>query len=80
VGVDIQSQDAFYQLLSRLNRDEHLTLVMVSHDVDVVVNEVTKLACINETLIYHGEPKEFVKADYLENLYGKARKFILHGH
>jgi zinc transport system ATP-binding protein len=80
VGIDVKSQDAFYQLLSRLNKDEGLTLVMVSHDIDVVVNEVTKIACINETLIYHGAPQDFLKDDYVAKLYGKERKFILHGH
>jgi zinc transport system ATP-binding protein len=80
VGIDVRSQDSFYQLLAGLNRTEHLTLVMVSHDIDVIVNEVTKLACINETLVYHGAPQEFVKDDYMAKLYGKARKFILHGH
>ena len=57
-----------------------MTLVVVSHDVDVIANEVSSLACVNQTLIYHGEPKEFIKGEYLENLYGQGRKFILHGH
>jgi zinc transport system ATP-binding protein len=80
VGIDIKSQDAFYDLLSRLNRTTQLTLVMVSHDIDVIVGEVTRIACINETLVYHGAPAAFIKEDYLQKLYGKQRKFILHGH
>lgn len=80
VGIDVKSQDRFYQLLSALNKQRGLTLVMVSHDIDVVVNEVTKIACINETLAYHGDPQSFMKDDYVAKLYGKARKFILHGH
>ncbi|MHB1361754.1 MAG: metal ABC transporter ATP-binding protein [Thermoleophilia bacterium] len=80
VGVDLKSQDEFYRLLSRLNREHRMTLVVVSHDVDVIANEVSSLACVNQTLIYHGEPKEFIKGEYLENLYGQGRKFILHGH
>lgn len=80
VGVDVQAQDEFYQLLEQLNKKHNLTLIMVSHDIDVVVNEVNKLACINERLVYHGEPKEFMQGDYLTKLYGKTRKFILHGH
>ncbi len=80
VGVDLKSQDEFYHLLSRLNREHRMTLVVVSHDVDVIANEVSSLACVNQTLIYHGEPKEFIKGEYLENLYGQGRKFILHGH
>ena len=80
VGVDIKSQDEFYHLLSRLNEENHMTLVVVSHDIDVIANEVNSLACLNQTLCYHGEPEEFIKGDYLENLYGQGRKFILHGH
>ncbi len=79
VGVDTHSQDEFYQLLSDLNQNFGLTLVMVSHDIDVIVNEVTKLASVNETLVYFGQPKDFIKDDYVTKLYGKARKFILHG-
>ncbi len=80
VGVDVRAQDDFYQLIARLNKDQGLTIVLVSHDIDVVVNEVSKLACINEGLVYHGHPKEFIEKDYLSKLYGKTRKLILHGH
>ena len=80
VGVDATAQEAFYQLLSKLNKESNLTLILVSHDIDVVVNEVNKLVCINKELIYHGSPKEFIKEDYMEKLYGHERKFILHGH
>jgi zinc transport system ATP-binding protein len=78
-GVDVSAQDAFYQLLAELNK-QGLTVILVSHDIDVVVNEVSKLACINEGLVYHGRPKEFMEKDYITKLYGKTRKFILHGH
>lgn len=79
-GVDVKAQDDFYQLLANLNKRHGLTIILVSHDIDVVVNEVSKLACINEALIYHGRPKDFIEKDYITKLYGKTRKFILHGH
>ncbi|PID32309.1 ABC transporter ATP-binding protein [Candidatus Saccharibacteria bacterium] len=78
-GIDVQSQDNFYQLLSSLNHNG-LTLLLVSHDIDVIVNEVNKLACINNSIVYHGKPQGFVGGDYLEQVYGKQRKMILHGH
>ncbi len=80
VGVDIKAQEEFYKLLEKLNHELHLTLILVSHDIDVVTNEVTELACINEELVYHGDPKEFIREDYIKKLYGKGVKFILHGH
>ena len=80
VGIDVKTQEQFYALLKKLNVDLGLTLIMVSHDIDVIASEATELACINQTLVYHGEPKEFIKGDYLEKLYGKNIKQILHGH
>jgi zinc transport system ATP-binding protein len=80
VGIDGPSQEHFYRLLSALNREKKMTIVIVSHDVDVVVNEVTSVLCLNKKLIYHGNPKTFLKEDYLENVYGKNRRWIIHGH
>ncbi len=80
VGVDVESQEEFYALLAKLHREKGLTIVIVSHDIDVVMNEVDTVLCLNRTLVYHGTPKEFIKEDYLEKLYGKERRFILHNH
>lgn len=80
VGVDVKTQEQFYALLKQLNQEFGLTLVLISHDIDVIANEVTELACINQTLVYHGEPKEFIKGDYLQKLYGNNIRQILHDH
>lgn len=80
VGIDVKTQEQFYILLKRLNQDLGITLVLVSHDIDVIANEATELACINQTLVYHGAPSEFVKGDYLQKLYGKNLHQILHDH
>jgi zinc transport system ATP-binding protein len=78
-GVDASSQDQFYELLSNLNANG-LTLIMVSHDLDIVVKEVNKLICINKTILYSGPPEEFIESDNIEKLQGKSRKVILHKH
>lgn len=80
VGVDVKNQEEFYELLKKLNKEMGLTLVFVSHDIDVVTHEATKLACVNQILIYHGVPKEFIKGDYLQKLYGENLRMILHDH
>ncbi len=80
IGVDLHAQEQFYLLLQKLRREKHLTIMLVSHDIDVIATQVNKFACVNQELVYHGEPKEFIKQDYLEKLYGKNLRFILHGH
>jgi zinc transport system ATP-binding protein len=80
VGIDIEAQEQFYRLLHELNSKLNLTLVLVSHDIDVVASEASEFACINKGLVYHGSPQTFIKDDYLKQLYGKDVKFILHHH
>lgn len=80
VGVDSRSQLEFYELLKRLNKDHSLTLILVSHDLEVVAHEVTQVACINRRLVSHGQPKEVLTGTNLEKLYGKNLKFVVHGH
>lgn len=79
-GVDTQTQERFYTLLKKLNQSLNLTLILISHDINVVVREATELACINQTLIYHGTPEKCCEDDYLQKLYGKNLKIVPHNH
>lgn len=72
VGVDIKTQRQFYQLLRKLNKTLHLTLVLVSHELDVVAHEATELVYINRTLEYYGDPNEFLKGAYFHELIEKG--------
>jgi zinc transport system ATP-binding protein len=72
VGVDVKTQRQFYTLLRKLNKDLDLTLVLVSHELDVVAHEATELGYINRTLEYYGEPEEFLKGKYFHELIGKG--------
>lgn len=79
-GVDVDSQAQFYTLLKNLNQDLGITLVLVSHDLDIVANEVTEVACINQTLIYHGGSRDFKKEEQKHHLYARNTRFIVHKH
>ena len=79
VGIDTKAQEDFYALLSKLNGDG-LTLVMVSHDIETVVKEVGKLACVNKNVSCHMKPEDFMKDNYLEKLYGKSKRLVIHSH
>jgi ABC-type Mn2+/Zn2+ transport system ATPase subunit len=46
----------------------------------VVAKQVKCVLCLNRGMVCHGSPAEFIKDQYLEKLYGKKVKFILHSH
>lgn len=79
-GVDLASQEQFYTFIQKLNQELGLTILFISHDIDVVAHEVKCLLCLNKNLVCHGNPREFLKEEQMEKLYGKKVKFILHGH
>jgi zinc transport system ATP-binding protein len=57
-GIDEESQTQFYSLLKKFNQEMGMTLVLIAHDLDVVMREVSHVAVINQKLIYYGDPKE----------------------
>ncbi len=78
-GVDTESQDKFYDLLTDLNK-KGITLLMISHDLDLVAKEVTKVACINKRLLYFGSAKEFLESENIHLLHGETRNLKHHDH
>lgn len=80
IGIDLHAQEQFYVLLQTLRKKKNLTIILVSHDIDVIAAEATTFACLNQNLIYHGTPHDFIKDDYLKKLYGHNIRLILHGH
>ena len=51
-GIDQERQDEFYSLLRTLNQHHDHTLVLVSHDADIINKEATEIAFVNRTLTY----------------------------
>ncbi len=80
VGVDADAQVQFYSLLHRLNREMGTTLVLVSHDIGVISQEVTQLACLNRTLVFHGSPEEAVRSGALAEMYRAQSWMVAHRH
>ncbi len=80
VGVDLDAQEQFYALLRTLNRDAGKTLVLVSHDISVVAEEVTQLACLNRSLVFHGSPEDAIRTGALAQMYRAASLVVAHRH
>lgn len=81
-GVDVGSQLKFYQFLKELNESHKITIVFVSHDIEIIAQEANSLICINNVLVGCGSPGEIFrdKKRIFETLYGKNARFILdHG-
>ena len=57
--IDKRFQEQMYEMLNDLNKQ--CAIVMVSHDIAEILNNVKHIACVNESLHYHDStdlPKE----------------------
>lgn len=82
VGVDAQTVHSFYEMLTHLNRDLGITLILVTHDVGTITDKVTHVACINKHLHFHGNSREFelLKDDEMSDFYGHSLHVLTHDH
>jgi zinc transport system ATP-binding protein len=80
VGVDQNSQEQFYSFLRKLHNEMGLTIILVSHDIDVVSKEVSSVVCINKRLVCEGPAHDVLAGKHMEDLYGSAVKRAYHGH
>jgi zinc transport system ATP-binding protein len=58
-GVDTESENKFYSILTDLNRRKKMTIIWSSHDLDAIKKLASKVACINKKLFFHGDVSEF---------------------
>jgi zinc transport system ATP-binding protein len=61
VGVDTQAQQNFYQLLQHLNKKMNITLLLISHDLDIVAHEADYLIMLNQGEVCRCTREMFVK-------------------
>jgi zinc transport system ATP-binding protein len=74
-SVDTQVSTDIYELLRQLN--EHITILMVSHDMSAISSHVKTVGCLNRWLFYHGEKQ--ITPDMLEAAYQCPIDLIAHG-
>lgn len=78
-GIDERSQQEFYKILNDLQA-RGLTVIIVSHDIDAVLNLVTRVICLNQTVLYDGPPEYFEADKYMPRSYQEQHRLLHHHH
>ncbi|MBI4849593.1 MAG: metal ABC transporter ATP-binding protein [Nitrospirae bacterium] len=77
-GVDIEGQERFYDLVKRLNKEKGLTVILISHDLNIVYRFADNVLCINRRLICSGSPANTLTDDVIKNVYGEMMGAYIH--
>lgn len=79
-GIDIGGEETIYSLLHKFWQNKNLTILLVTHDLNIVWEYATKVICLNKQQVCMGKPEEVLTPEQLKNLYGTGIKFYKHQH
>ncbi len=75
-NIDQRLEGEIFDLLKAIN--ERMTILVVSHDVAFISQYVSRVACVNQTLVCHHT--DAVDGAVIQELYGENVRMIAHSH
>ena len=69
-GLDMAVETKLMEYLGRLNQEEGITIVCVSHDLETAVRYGTQVGLVSQRGIQTGRPLEVLTPDNLKRVYG----------
>lgn len=61
-GLDPSASQDFYRLIKKLNREEKVTILMVSHDIKNIVGQANKILHLQQNVLFYGSAEEYRKS------------------
>jgi len=78
--IDVTGQESIYNMITHLKDNLGLTVILVSHDLNVVYSHAAMVLCINRKTLCIGKPREVLTPEQLQRLYGGENAFFKHRH
>lgn len=62
-GLDPSAIQELYQILQRLNREDGVTILMVSHDIRNVVGQADKILHLGQRVLFYGSTEAYKRSE-----------------
>ena len=69
-ALDPKVREEFYSLLSKLNKEDGITILFISHDIGTIGKYSSKMLYLDKTLIFYGSYKEFCESKNMTDYFG----------
>ena len=79
-GVDEPGQERLNELVRRLQREQRLTVLFISHELSVVYRYATDVLCLSRDRVCIGPPRTVLTPDLLHEMYGAPMDYHVHDH
>ena len=79
-GIDIHGEQDFFDLIESIHEEQPITILMISHDIDVVYRYASKVVCLNKTLVCQGVPADVLTKETIEKTFSTKHGIYHHQH
>lgn len=77
-GIDLSGEETIYSLLKRLQEKQNLTIMLISHELELVSKYADKVICLNKEKVCFGPPSQALDKESLSKLFGED--FAIYKH
>lgn len=79
-GIDIHGEQDFFSLIEEIHEKDQMTILMISHDIDVVYRYATQVICLNRKLVCQGVPSDVLTKETIEKTFSTKHSLYHHQH
>jgi len=69
-ALDVTIQAQVLQLLKEIQKHRSLSILFITHDMGVIVDDITRVFTINQKAVVCNNPKDILSCDDMSKLYG----------
>lgn len=77
-SLDIEGRQSVHELLKELNKKHSVTILLISHELEVVFQYADNVLCMHRRLLCHGRPNEALTQKVLKEMYGDHHQAHYH--
>ncbi len=80
-ALDPESRESFFQLIQKLNKQNGIAIILITHDTGYIGQYANKLLYIDKSLIYFGKFSDFCRDEKMNSYFGKYEQHVIcHQH
>jgi len=80
IGIDIGGEKTIFSLLYEFWKQRNLTIILVTHDLNIVYGYSTDVLCLHKGILCYGKPQDVLNQESLSKVYGAKIKFYFRKH
>ena len=77
-GVDLNGQNALYEMIADLSKSLNCAVLMVSHDLHIVMSATDQVICLNHHICCQGRPEQVTQDPAYLDIFGQTAIYAHH--